>query len=87
MPSFYISGKGTPTRHVLGKSKMILGLLEGIPTMLKGEVAMVIFFPELGASVFPWGMRGRKITSFGHLLQINVFTAVSVQDETSNALW
>ncbi|KAA8518968.1 hypothetical protein F0562_016258 [Nyssa sinensis] len=33
-------GKGIPTRHVLGKSKMILGLLEGIPTMLKGEVAM-----------------------------------------------
>ncbi|XP_034693659.1 peptidyl-prolyl cis-trans isomerase PASTICCINO1 [Vitis riparia] len=34
-------GKGTPIRHVLGKSKMILGLLEGIPTMLKGEVAML----------------------------------------------
>ncbi|ESW17565.1 hypothetical protein PHAVU_007G249700 [Phaseolus vulgaris] len=33
-------GKGTPIRHVLGKSKMLLGLLEGIPTMLKGEVAM-----------------------------------------------
>ncbi|KAK4748235.1 hypothetical protein SAY87_014821 [Trapa incisa] len=33
-------GNGIPVRHVLGKSKMILGLLEGIPTMLKGEVAM-----------------------------------------------
>ncbi|RVW58791.1 Peptidyl-prolyl cis-trans isomerase PASTICCINO1 [Vitis vinifera] len=42
-------GKGTPIRHVLGKSKMILGLLEGMPTMLKGEVAMVfsLKFPEL----------------------------------------
>lgn len=39
----YMTGKGTPIRHVLGKSKMILGLLEGIPTMLKGEVAMVTF--------------------------------------------
>lgn len=38
---FYITGKGIPVRHVLGKSKMLLGLLEGIPTMLKGEVAMV----------------------------------------------
>lgn len=44
LPSFnlYVTGKGIPTRHVLGKSKMILGLLEGIPTMLKGEVAVVI---------------------------------------------
>ncbi|KAK6943040.1 Tetratricopeptide repeat 2 [Dillenia turbinata] len=33
-------GSGIPIRHVMGKSKMILGLLEGIPTMLKGEVAM-----------------------------------------------
>ncbi|XP_060674522.1 peptidyl-prolyl cis-trans isomerase PASTICCINO1 isoform X2 [Ziziphus jujuba] len=33
-------GKGTPIRQVLGKSKMILGLLDGLPTMLKGEVAM-----------------------------------------------
>lgn len=39
----YMTGKGTPIRHVLGKSKMILGLLEGIPSMLKGEVAMVTF--------------------------------------------
>jgi hypothetical protein len=45
----YMTGKGIPIRHVLGKSKMILGLLEGIPTMLKGEVAMVTFswFPKL----------------------------------------
>lgn len=35
------SGKGVPIRDVLGKSKMILGLLEGIPTMHKGEIAMV----------------------------------------------
>ncbi|RXH81343.1 hypothetical protein DVH24_006168 [Malus domestica] len=34
--------KGTPIRHVLGKSKIIVGLLEGLPTMLKGEVAMVV---------------------------------------------
>ncbi|KAK3018976.1 hypothetical protein RJ639_003395 [Escallonia herrerae] len=40
-------GKGTPTRHVLGKSKMILGLLEGIPTMLKGEIAIFKIKPEL----------------------------------------
>ena len=37
-----VIGKGTPIRHVLGKSKMILGLLEGIPTMQKGEIAMVL---------------------------------------------
>ncbi|GAV65465.1 FKBP_C domain-containing protein/TPR_1 domain-containing protein/TPR_11 domain-containing protein [Cephalotus follicularis] len=40
-------GKGIPVRHVLGKSKMILGLLEGIPTMLKGEVAMFKIKPQL----------------------------------------
>ncbi|KAK1265753.1 Peptidyl-prolyl cis-trans isomerase PASTICCINO1 [Acorus gramineus] len=40
-------GKGIPMRHVLGKSKMILGLLEGFPTMLKGEVAMFKMKPEL----------------------------------------
>ncbi|KAI7747489.1 hypothetical protein M8C21_025905 [Ambrosia artemisiifolia] len=40
-------GKGTPIRQVLGKSKMILGLLEGIPTMLKGEVAVLKMKPEL----------------------------------------
>ncbi|XP_065623967.1 peptidyl-prolyl cis-trans isomerase PASTICCINO1 isoform X5 [Quercus suber] len=33
-------GRGAPIRHVLGKSKMIVELLEGISTMLKGEVAM-----------------------------------------------
>lgn len=38
----YVTGKGIPIRNILGKSKMILGLLEGIPTMLKGEVAMVL---------------------------------------------
>uniref|UniRef100_A0A7N2LXR6 peptidylprolyl isomerase n=1 Tax=Quercus lobata TaxID=97700 RepID=A0A7N2LXR6_QUELO len=37
-------GRGAPIRHVLGKSKMIVGLLEGISTMLKGEVAMVVMF-------------------------------------------
>ncbi|XP_061376352.1 peptidyl-prolyl cis-trans isomerase PASTICCINO1 [Gastrolobium bilobum] len=40
-------GKGTPIRHVLGKSKILLGLLEGIPTMLKGEVAMFKMKPQL----------------------------------------
>ncbi|KAL1804706.1 hypothetical protein ACET3Z_027774 [Daucus carota] len=40
-------GKGIPTRHVLGKSKMILGLLEGLTTMKKGEVAMFKMKPEL----------------------------------------
>uniref|UniRef100_A0A3Q7JJ82 peptidylprolyl isomerase n=1 Tax=Solanum lycopersicum TaxID=4081 RepID=A0A3Q7JJ82_SOLLC len=40
-------GKGTPIRHVVGKSKIILGLLEGIPTMLKGEVAMFKMKPEM----------------------------------------
>ncbi|PON41328.1 Peptidyl-prolyl cis-trans isomerase PASTICCINO [Trema orientale] len=40
-------GKGVPIRNVLGKSKMILGLLEGIPTMLKGEVAMFKMKPQL----------------------------------------
>lgn len=38
---FLVIGKGTPIRQVMGKSKMILGLLEGIPTMMKGEVAVV----------------------------------------------
>ncbi|KAK4359992.1 hypothetical protein RND71_022221 [Anisodus tanguticus] len=40
-------GKGTPIRHVVGKSKVILGLLEGIPTMLKGEVAVFKMKPEM----------------------------------------
>lgn len=40
-------GKGTPLRHVMGKGKIILGLLEGIPTMLKGEVAMFKMKPQL----------------------------------------
>lgn len=40
-------GKGIPVRQVLGKSKIILGLLEGIPTMLKGEVAMFKIKPQL----------------------------------------
>lgn len=40
-------GKGTPIRHVIGKSKIILGLLEGIPTMLKGEIAVFKMKPEM----------------------------------------
>ncbi|CAA0836341.1 Peptidyl-prolyl cis-trans isomerase PASTICCINO1, partial [Striga hermonthica] len=40
-------GKGIPKRQVLGKSKMLLGLLEGIPTMLSGEAAMFKVKPEL----------------------------------------
>lgn len=42
-----LGGKGIPLRQVLGKSKMILGLMEGIPTMLKGEIAMFKMKPEL----------------------------------------
>ncbi|CAA7389808.1 unnamed protein product [Spirodela intermedia] len=33
-------GKGIPIRYVLGKSNMLIGLVEGIPTMQRGEVAM-----------------------------------------------
>ncbi|CAN6471532.1 unnamed protein product [Victoria cruziana] len=40
-------GKGKPMKLVLGKSKTILGFSEGIPTMLKGEVAMLKVKPEL----------------------------------------
>ncbi|CAH2064186.1 unnamed protein product [Thlaspi arvense] len=40
-------GRGLPIRGVLGKSKMILGLLEGIPTMHKGEIAMFKMKPEM----------------------------------------
>ncbi|KAG5253280.1 peptidyl-prolyl cis-trans isomerase PASTICCINO [Salix suchowensis] len=40
-------GKGTAIRQVLGKSKMLLGLLEGLPTMLKGEVAMFKMKPQM----------------------------------------
>lgn len=39
----HVTGNGTPIRQVLGKSKMILGLLEGFPTMFSGEVAMVMW--------------------------------------------
>ncbi|KAL6142200.1 hypothetical protein ACLB2K_060483 [Fragaria x ananassa] len=40
-------GKGIPIRSVLGKSKMIVGLLEGIPTMQKGEIAMLKMKPQV----------------------------------------
>ncbi|KAG0466466.1 hypothetical protein HPP92_018046 [Vanilla planifolia] len=40
-------GNGHPNRYIMGKSKMLLGLCEGIPTMLKGEVAMFKIKPEL----------------------------------------
>lgn len=40
----WLAGKGNPIRQVMGKSKMLLGLLEGLPTMLRGEVAMVLSF-------------------------------------------
>uniref|UniRef100_A0A2P2M4I0 peptidylprolyl isomerase n=1 Tax=Rhizophora mucronata TaxID=61149 RepID=A0A2P2M4I0_RHIMU len=40
-------GKGTPIRQVLDKSKMLLGLIEGLPTMLKGEVAMFKMKPQM----------------------------------------
>ncbi|KAF5193827.1 Peptidyl-prolyl cis-trans isomerase pasticcino1 [Thalictrum thalictroides] len=42
-----LGGKGIPVRQVLGKSNMLLGFLEGIPTMLKGEIAMFKMKPEL----------------------------------------
>ncbi|KAL5709364.1 peptidylprolyl isomerase [Ranunculus cassubicifolius] len=42
-----VGGKGIPLRQVIGKSKMLLGLLEGIPTMLRGEIAMFKMKPEL----------------------------------------
>ncbi|KAG9453218.1 hypothetical protein H6P81_006122 [Aristolochia fimbriata] len=42
-----LGGYGRPIKYVLGKSKMILGLLEGLPTMSKGEVAMFKMKPEL----------------------------------------
>ncbi|XP_031127990.1 peptidyl-prolyl cis-trans isomerase PASTICCINO1 [Ipomoea triloba] len=42
-----LGGKGIPIRHVLGKSKMLLGLLEGIPTMFKGEIAVFKMKPEM----------------------------------------
>ncbi|BBH06210.1 FKBP-type peptidyl-prolyl cis-trans isomerase family protein [Prunus dulcis] len=42
-----LDGVGIPIRHVLGKSKMIVGLLEGIPTMLKGEIAMFKMKPQV----------------------------------------
>ncbi|CAL1356551.1 unnamed protein product [Linum trigynum] len=40
-------GKGIPLRHVLGKSKMLLGVVEGLTTMLKGEVAMFKMKPSM----------------------------------------
>ncbi|KAG0468100.1 hypothetical protein HPP92_017428 [Vanilla planifolia] len=40
-------GNGHPNRYIMGKSKLLLGLCEGIPTMLKGEVAMFKIKPEL----------------------------------------
>uniref|UniRef100_A0A0D3FIU2 peptidylprolyl isomerase n=1 Tax=Oryza barthii TaxID=65489 RepID=A0A0D3FIU2_9ORYZ len=43
-------GKGVPLRFVLGKSKMILGFAEGFPTMLMGEIAMVVLRKYLSFS-------------------------------------
>ncbi|KAM0948338.1 putative peptidylprolyl isomerase [Dioscorea sansibarensis] len=40
-------GKGNPVWYILGKSKMLLGFCEGLPTMLKGEVAMFKIKPKL----------------------------------------
>ncbi|KAL0916251.1 hypothetical protein M5K25_013744 [Dendrobium thyrsiflorum] len=40
-------GKGYPDRYIMDKSKMLLGLCEGLPTMLKGEIAMFKMKPEL----------------------------------------
>lgn len=66
----YMTGKGIPIRHVLGKSKILLGLLEGIPTMLKGEVSMVFLeFPRLGSFSFMYvfGTRKEKFARRGNL--------------------
>jgi FKBP-type peptidyl-prolyl cis-trans isomerase len=40
-------GRGAPLRMVLGKSKMIAGWEEGLPTILKGETAMLKIRPDL----------------------------------------
>lgn len=86
----FLTGKGIPIIHVLGKSKMIVGLLEGIPTMLKGEIAMVI------SSSFVSLMSDFECVYFGSLLYMLVYLAhclliliflFSVQNETSSALW
>ncbi|KAM0908876.1 hypothetical protein ACQ4PT_015154 [Festuca glaucescens] len=45
-------GKGIPLRFVLGRSKMILGFAEGFPTMLKGEIAMVLLFNRVPVANF-----------------------------------
>jgi hypothetical protein len=37
-----IAGRGAPLRMVLGKSKMIAGWEERLPTMLKRETTMVL---------------------------------------------
>lgn len=37
----FITGQGTHVRYVLGKTDMLLGLYQGIPTMFKAEIAMV----------------------------------------------
>ncbi|XP_057540358.1 peptidyl-prolyl cis-trans isomerase PASTICCINO1 [Amaranthus tricolor] len=42
-----LGGKGTPARQILGKSKLLLGLLEGIPSMQKGEISMFKMKPGM----------------------------------------
>lgn len=41
-----LGGRGVPKKFVMGKSKMIRGWEEGIPTMAKGEVAVLKVKPE-----------------------------------------
>lgn len=61
----YYIGKGIPVRQVLGKSKMLLGMVEGLPTMLKGEVAMV-------SLDFTFGIGYRLVFSFNIVLSVVV---------------
>lgn len=42
-----LGGRGVPQKFVMGKSKMIKGWEEGIPTMTKAEIAMFKVKPEL----------------------------------------
>ncbi|XP_020881216.1 peptidyl-prolyl cis-trans isomerase PASTICCINO1 [Arabidopsis lyrata subsp. lyrata] len=46
-------GRDLPIRHVLRKSKMILGLLEGIPTMYKAENCNESDCPVFAPGNFP----------------------------------
>lgn len=63
---------------------MILGLLEGIPTMLKGEVAVVSVYSLDMICLLGSSLHGEL--SILCLLQI-AYSYFIVQDEASSALW